>query len=231
MINRKTTALSLLLLSLALGSLAAGDTASFVDLGFSPDGGTYMFGQYGIRNGTLKPWAELFAVDMGRNVFIQGGRLAYTHDAPAVSGQDGSGAFLHLLTQNATLAERRGVNYLTRGRLLYVGVLDGVERETIEFRDFEKGASYRATLVTRTEGTGANLRSSFVIELEQTGANGARRSFQGGSPQVKRSLISSYQIRRVMISPRDGGLIFVIETRGQAASGQDIRYMVEAVKF
>ena len=71
----------------------AGDTAAFVDLGFSPDGRTYAFAQYGVQSGTLKPWAELFVVDVARNEFVSGGRLSYVHDSPVIAGQDGSGAF------------------------------------------------------------------------------------------------------------------------------------------
>ncbi|MDR3284826.1 MAG: DUF2259 domain-containing protein [Treponema sp.] len=231
MINRKTTVISLMLLMRALGTLPAGDTATFVDLGFSPDGSVYMFGQYGIQEVFLKPWAEIFAVDVGRNNFTEGGRVSYTHDSAAVNGQDGSGAFFRLLTRNAALVERHHINFLARGRLLFVGVLDGIERETIEFRDFQKNVSYHATLITRIEGSGANLRSSFTIELEQTGANDTRRTFQVGTPSVKRGRIGSYQIRRVAIAPGDNALIFVIETRAQAAHGQDIRYMVEAIRF
>jgi predicted secreted protein len=231
MIRGKKAVISFMLLILALGTLPAGDTSAFVDLGFSPDGAVYMFGQYGIQNGSLKPWAELYAVDVGRNNFTEGGRLSYLHDAPAVNGQDGSGAFMRLLTRNAALAERYRINYLTRGRLLYVGILDGVERETIEFRDFEKNTAYRATLVTRIEGSRANLKSSFTIDVEQTGPSGARRTYQAGTPTVKRGGIVSYQIRRVVIAPQGNALIFVVETRARAASGQDIRYMVEAIRF
>ncbi|MDR1908598.1 MAG: DUF2259 domain-containing protein [Spirochaetaceae bacterium] len=231
MVKKKSAVLSLIWLVLALGNLSAGDTATFVDLGFSPDGSVYMFGQYGILGGNLKPWAELFAVDVPRNNFTEGGRLSYLHDSAATSGQDGSGAFLRLLGRGAGLAERHRVNYLTRGRLLYVGVLDGVERETISFRDFEKGAAYQATLVSRTEGSGESLRSSFHIEVERTGPNGARRAYSAGTPSVRRSRIISYQIRRVVAAPGDNGLIFVIETRTQTGSGQDIRYMVEALRL
>ncbi|MDR0313486.1 MAG: DUF2259 domain-containing protein, partial [Treponema sp.] len=63
-------------------SLWAGDVATFVDLGFSPDGRTYAFAQYGVQSGTLIPWAELFVVDVPQNSFVSNGRVPYTHNEP-----------------------------------------------------------------------------------------------------------------------------------------------------
>jgi predicted secreted protein len=89
--------------------LWAGDTASFVDLGFSPDGKTYMFAQYGIESKTLKPWADLFVVDVPRNNFVNGGRLSFIGDNPAVAGQDGSGAQHHRTGKLKPLILIRGI--------------------------------------------------------------------------------------------------------------------------
>jgi predicted secreted protein len=218
-------------------SLWAGDTASFVDLGFSPDGQVYMFAQYGVQTSTLKPWADLFVVDVPRNNFVSGGKLSYIHESPVLAGQDGSGAFFRLLSRNGALADRNKVSFMDQGKPLYISLengdlpSDGARSYNIEFRDFDKGDSYRAVLVPYIEGTGANLKSSFYIELERTGANGSRKSYTIGTPGVKRPLIASYKIKKVIAAPREGSVIFVIETRRQADSGYDVRYMVEALKL
>jgi predicted secreted protein len=218
-------------------SLWAGDTASFVDLGFSPDGQVYMFAQYGVQTSTLRPWADLFAVDVPRNNFVSGGKLSYIHESPVLAGQDGSGAFFRLLSHNGALADQNKVTFMNQGKPLYISLenddvlSDGARSSGIEFRDFSKGDSYRAVLVPYAEGTGANLKSSFYIELERTGANGSRKSYTVGTPGVKRSLIASYKIKKVISAPHEGSLIFVIETRKQADSGYDVRYMVEALKL
>ncbi len=96
------------LLIAGISGLWAGDSASFVDLGFSPDGGIYMFAQYGVQSGILKPWADLFVVDVARNDFVSGGRISYTHDKPIDAGQDGTAALYRLLTEQAGL--RTGFN-------------------------------------------------------------------------------------------------------------------------
>ncbi|MDR1420087.1 MAG: DUF2259 domain-containing protein [Treponema sp.] len=216
-------------------SLWAGDTASFVDLGFSPDGRTYMFAQYGVQSGTLKPWADLFVVDVPRNNFVAGGKISYFHDTPVVAGQDGSGALYRIISRNTSLADQYRVDFCRQGQPLYVSLENdnGSLGETIEFRNFENGDSYRARLVPFTEGSGSALRSSFYIDLERVSANGGRRTYTLGTPQLKRPLVASYRIRKVMTAPRDGSIIFVIEMKKQAAPGSDfdIRYMVEAIRF
>ncbi|MDR0878564.1 MAG: DUF2259 domain-containing protein [Treponema sp.] len=216
-----------------VGILWAGDTASFVDLGFSPDGRIYMFAQYGVESKSLKPWADLFVVDVPRNNFVSGGRVTYTHDSPVPAGQDGSGALYRIIARNAALADQYQVNYLRQGQPLYIALDNdsSYPGETIEFRDFESGNSYRAHLVPYTEGSGANLKSSFYIDLENTSHNGARKTYTVGTPQLKRPLVASYKIKKVMIAPKDGSIIFVIEMKKQTDNGYDVRYMIEAARL
>ncbi len=215
-------------------SLWAGDAATFVDLGFSPDGKMYMFGQYGIQSETLKPWADLYIVDVSLNNFVSGGRMSYVHSQSAVAGQDGSGALYQLTAKNAALAERYKIDYLFQGKPLYIALEDnGVEehKASIDFRDFESEVDYKASLVPYVEGSGEQLKSSFYIDLESTAKNGARRTYTVGTPQLKRPLIESYTISKVMIAPRDGSMIFVIKMKRLTNTGYDIRYMVEAVRL
>jgi predicted secreted protein len=228
--------LSLVIFLIGITGLWAGDTATFVDLGFSPDGKTYMFGQYGVQSETLKPWADLFIVDVPQNNFVSGGRLSYVHDGSAVAGQDGSGALYRLIAQNASMAERYRINYCLQGQPLFVAINDDYDSETagqipIVFRDFESGADYRASLISYVEGTGANLKSSFFISLERTARNGSKKSYTVGNPQIKRPLVASYRIRKVMIAPHDGSMIFLIEMKRLEGGSFNIRYMVEALRL
>jgi predicted secreted protein len=238
MFHRKTCfTLALFLftgLFINISGLWAGDTATFIDLGFSPDGKIYMFAQYGLQSGTLKPWADLSIVDVPRNSFVSGGRISYVHDGPAVSGQDGSGALYRLIAQNASAAERYRINYCLQGQLLFVatnGETGSEPQLPVEFRDFESGANYRASLVPYVEGSGANLKSSFFINLERTGREGAKKIYTVGNPQIKRPLIASYRIRKVMAAPNNGSMIFLIEMKKKEGSDFNIRYMVEALRL
>jgi predicted secreted protein len=211
----------------------AGDIASYVDLGFSQDGKIYMFAQYGVQSRTLLPWADLFVIDVPQNNFVTGGKVSFTHDSPVLAGQDGSSALYRIIARNAALADRYGVTYLLQGQALYIALNgDGTAGgEIIEFRDFELKVSYRAALTLQIEGTGANLKSSFYIQLERTALDGSKKVYTVGTPQLKRPLISSYRIKKVMVAPKDGSIIFVIEMKKQGTDGMDIRYMVEALRL
>ncbi|MCL2191346.1 MAG: DUF2259 domain-containing protein [Treponema sp.] len=216
-------------------ALWAGDSASFVNLGFSADGSVYMFAQYGVRSGTLRPWANLFVVDVARNDFVPGGRASYTHDRPIVAGQSGSGAMHSLIARNAPLAERHGVIFPNQGQPLYIALPGdpALYNRSITFRDFasrDTTVYYEARLVETIEGSGANVRSSFFINLRRT-HHGETRTFTVGSPSIWRDGILSYRIRQVLVSPSGDSMIFVIEMRRVAGNTHDIRYMVEALRF
>jgi predicted secreted protein len=220
---KKLLCMPLLLLA---GLLWAGDTAVFVDLGFSADGRTYMFAQYGVQTGSLKPWADLNVVDVPSNSFVSGGKISYIHDRAVQAGQDGSGALYRVIARNTALADRYGISFLLQGQPLYVALENG--GDTFEFRDFERSASFRGTLTASYDSSG----SSFSINIERTGSDGSTRSYTAGNRAIKRAGITSYRVRRVISSPRDGSLIFVIELKKQNADGSsDIRYMVETLKL
>jgi len=221
------------LLIINVSVLRAGDSASFVDLGFSSDGSIYMFAQYGVKSVGLHPWAELFIVDVARNDFVPQGRISYAHDKPIEAGQDGSGALYRLLTENAGLVERYKVVYPNQGQPLYIA-LNGdpaYEGKAITFRDFVSDISYQANLVEKINGSGKNVRSSFHITLESTDGDGEVKTFTIGSPHYERSSIFSYRIKKVLVAPSGNSLIFVIEMKQHAENGPNIRYMIEALRF
>ena len=229
---RKIICTLAVILFLGVACLWAGDTATFVDLGFSPDGKTYMFAQYGVQSKTLKPWADLFVVDVPRNNFVSGGRISYVHDNSVVSGQDGSGALYRVIARNSAIAEKHHVDFCFQGQPLYIALDNGdVTAIPVEFRDFEIGANYRASLISNVEGSGTALKSAFYINVERTGRDGSKKTYTVGTPQLKRPLISSYRIRKVMIAPHDGSMIFVIEMRMQEGGTTNVRYMVEALRL
>ena len=231
MLYKKTLFTLALVLLLGSSGLWAGDTAAFVDLGFSPDGKIYMFAQYGVHSQTLRPWADMFVVDVTRNDFVSGGRSSFVNERPVVPGQDGSGALYRLIAQNSSLAARHNIDYCLQGHPLFIAMDTADPSRPIEFRDFEVGAQYRASLVSQTEGSGSSLRSSFYINLERTARDGTRTTYRVGTPQLRRPMISSYNIRKVMIAPNDGSMIFVIEMTRQDGASFDVRYMVEAVRL
>jgi predicted secreted protein len=213
--------------------LWAGDSASYVDLGFSPDGSIYMFSQYGVKSGVLRPWADLFIVDVARNDFVPEGRISYTHDKPIEAGQDGAGALYRVMTKNSGLIERYGLNYPNQGQPLYIALSGdpAYEGKGITFRDFTSGISYRADLVETVNGSGKTARSSFYITLQSVDVDGEVKNYKVGTPHLERPAVFSYRIKKVLVAPSGNSLIFVIEMKRYAENGPDIRYMVEALRF
>ena len=231
MFLKKTFLVITLTMVICTFTLWAGDSANFVDLGFSPDGKIFMFAQYGVQSKTLKPWADLFVVDVARNNFVSGGRVSYVHDNAVIAGQDGSGALYRVIAKNAALADQYRLNYLNQGQPLFIDLNENSSGESLEFRDFESGNTFRASLVSNVEGSGQNLNSSFFINLESNSRDGRRKTYTVGNPQIKRPQITSYRIRKVVIAPFDGSMIFVIEMKRQSEGDTDTRYMVEAIRL
>ena len=223
----------MIILLTCVSALWAGDSAVFVDLGFSSDGRTYMFGQYGVLSPSLKPWAELYVVDVASNSFVPNGRVNTTQDTPIKAGQDGSGVFHRLVSGNSGLSVRNGIQFNNQGLPLYISrdELPPSRGEKIDFRDFISGKSFRAQLIPTISGSGKNVRSQFYINLEVSSPNGQPRTYTVGTPHHVRQGISQYNIKRVLIDAGGGSVIFVIEMKRATENGFDVRYMVEAVRL
>jgi predicted secreted protein len=233
MLFKRTFWVLLVVLIMGAPGLWAGDSASFVDLGFSPDGTIYMFAQYGVKTGTLKPWADMYVVDVLRNNFVSGGRISYTHDKAIEAGQDGAGALYRVITKNAEFIERYGLSYPNQGQPLYIALSGdpAYEGKTVAFRDFVSGVSYQADLVEKINGTGKNTQSSFYITLESVDGDGEAKRYTIGAPQLERPLIYAYRIKKVLVAPSGNSLIFVVEMNLHGENGPDVRYMVEVLRL
>ena len=213
--------------------LMAGDVASFVDLGFSDDGNTYTFAQYGVEEETLFPWADLNIVSIPNNDFVPNGRFRYVHNEPIGPVQDGSGALMNLIAKNAELTKRYRADFLTKGIPLFLSLENGQNPsgETIEFRDFQNNLSYRAELIPALDYSGTVVRSSFYINVSRYDGKTTPRYYRVGTPSVKRAKITSYTIKKALVNPRNTSIIFVIEMTREGPDGPDIRYMIEALKL
>ncbi|MDR3325327.1 MAG: DUF2259 domain-containing protein [Spirochaetaceae bacterium] len=209
----------------------AGDVANFSDFGFSEDGKFYTFAQYGVYEDSLIPWAELYIVDVARNDYASGGRISQKGTGRIKAGQDGSDTLSRAVSSAA--AVKFGVDFLAQGVPLYISLENGQnpKGETIEFRDFDNGVSYAATLKPVVYGDGSALKSSFYISL--TRDDGRTATHTVGSPDIRRANITTYTIKKALVAPDGKSLVFVIEMTRQKdkADAPDIRYMVETIRF
>lgn len=228
--KRRSLLAAIAVLAVALPA-TAGDVATFVDLGFSPDSAYFMFGQYGVDEASGSPYAETYLVDDKRNDFVKDGVARKTFAARLEPGQDPSGAFYALFADQVPLAKRYKIDHLLPGRLLYL-LLDGQEPPaSLSFRDFKTGASYEIALSQKAAESGGAVSSSFGLAVTATTKDGATKRVTGGNPDIKRLGVKEYVIRRIIAAPDEKTLVFIVEKRMQSKGDSAVRYMVEALKL
>jgi predicted secreted protein len=210
---------------------AAGDIATFVNLGFSPDSAFFMFGQYGLDSGGGKPYAETYMVDTKKNDFVKNGVMRRVFDAKVEPGQDVQGALFALYGENLPLVKSCKIDNLATGRLLYV-LLDGEEPPaTLSFRDFKTGAAYDIALQKKVSESKDSVVSSFGLAVSVTLKDGTVKRVTAGNPDIKRSGVKDYVIRRIIIAPDEKTLVLIIEKNMAQKGDQAVRYMVETLKL
>jgi predicted secreted protein len=224
----KRLALVWVLLILTALAASAGDVAQFVNLGFSPDGKSFMFGQYGITEKGSLPWAGACIVEVAKNAFVPKGNTQLTGSQAVDPGASGLGALLKALSSSAAQVKRYKIDHLVSGRLLYI-LMDGAPAaDALEFRDFQSGKSYRVALAQSLSPKGES--SSFSITVSITDKDGKTGSFVAGDPTFKRPGVKAYHIKQIILSPDGGSLVFVVQKEEQDTNGNNIRYMVETAR-
>lgn len=211
-------------------SAYSGDIASFVSLGFSPDGTRYSFGQYGVTDVDFRAYADIFCVDVAGNDFVRGGKFAVAPSA-STSGKDGRGVFASLQNSSADFIRKIGVDSSLQGRALYVRSSDEPHPEALSFRDFETGSAYTVTLNSLSEGSGKAIRSSFYLIVDITAADGKSSRKTVGLPGLKREGVGKYLIRRIVTDDSGRSLVFIVEKQQFDRNGDSVRFMAETLRL
>lgn len=222
----------LLILSFTLAAtLSAGDKAEFVNLGFSPDGRYFLFGQYGFNEENSKSYAEIFLVDVEKNLFVNGGVYKGEYVSSLEPGQSTDGALFTLLESVVSAKNKYNIDYLKKGRPLYIRIEESEESmDSLDFRDFETGSHYLLDLNqdVKSEKEGAAVSSSFFIDLSYTSSAGKEVPFSIGHPDYRRKDISGYRIERVITDPEGHSIVIVL---AKIDKDLNVRYMVETLKI
>ena len=217
--------------------VSAGDVATFVDKGFSPDGKYYIFGQYGRTDKKYQGWAEIYQVDIEKNDYVDAG-IFKTKPSAVTSDKSGSEVYESLEAKSYYYLKNIKTSVADADHVLYI--CDDVNKQgtdVIKFADYNGSSldnplTYNIELVPTVTGKGKNVKSSFYINLEKKDANGnVVLSEKVGSPSIVRKGISGYKIEKIMCDPSEKNMIFVIEKIQEDDAGISIRYMVEAVKI
>ncbi|MCH5294913.1 MAG: DUF2259 domain-containing protein [Treponema sp.] len=234
---RKSLAISAVLASALLISFpaSAGDAAVFEDIGFSADGKTYLFGQYGRTDGKFEAWAEIYTVDVAKNDFVSG-EVYKTAPSEQTSRLSGKKAFLDLREKTEWKIAKYNAVPSTVSTLIYIREAENKSPvDEIKFKDFEGSSGsnsiyYRVRLVPTYEGSGKNVRSKYYINLEKINGNSdVLSSWKVGTPDLWRKGISSYQIERIYKDVSGKSLVFIIQKTLEDETGTSIRYMVETL--
>ena len=156
------------ILAVAAG-LFAGDAAAFVDFGFSADGKTYIFGQYGKTDKDFKGYAEIYTVDIKKNDFVVNGVFKTTDK----TGKSGSEVFSQLKNKHKSFLDKYKLCPVEADSLLYVRDEPTKSGSSeIRFKDFESSTPaedvyFTVKLVPMYEGRGTSTQSSFYIVTEK----------------------------------------------------------------
>jgi predicted secreted protein len=223
----RKTILTFVLLSLLVPSLWAGDSARFLNLGFSEDSRFFMFGQYGIANGTSIPYADCYIVDVQKNAFVPQGKWSERFDTRQEAGNDGLGAVLKIVEKNYAKLKSYRINHLLTGRIVYVLIDGQIPISSLEFRDFNSSSLYTVRLNQDRKGSGTTVSSSFWIDVDVKYASGKSATHKIGRPDYYRKGVKEYRIKYLLLAPDGKSLIFVLEKSVIDAEGESIRYMVE----
>ncbi|MDA3956449.1 DUF2259 domain-containing protein [Oceanispirochaeta sp.] len=228
--KKKLLTLSVLIL-LILTGLYAGDKAEFINMGFSPDGKYFLFGQYGFAAEKSQSYADLFLVDVRNNKFVPAAVFSGEYKGTLEPGQSPDGALFSLLETAIPARKKYNIDYLKKGRPLYIRISDTEESiDVLDFRDFETGSRFSMELIQdlKRNDDGLALESSFYIEMTFTGSGGVTVPFVIGHPDFKRKGIGEYRIERVLTDPTNQSVIIIIS---KIDNELNVRYMVETVRI
>lgn len=221
----------------AAAGLFAGDVATFVDKGFSEDGKTYVFAQYGRTDKKYQGWAEIYQVDIEKNDFVSGGVF---RTKPSAVTADKSGAETYESLEGKSYYYFKNIKLKKADPEHVLYICDDPSKagtDTIEFQDFmnsdvENPTRFHIQLVPTVIGKGKNVKSSFYINVEKLDKDGkVISSCKVGSPDIIRKGISGYKIERIMCDASEKNFIFVVEKTMEDDTGISIRYMVEAAEI
>ena len=213
----------------------AGDAAAFSDIGFSSDGRTYIFGEYGKIDKKFQAWAEIYTVDIAKNEYVPN-EVFITKPSKATASISGKKAYDDLKAKSDSSIRKYNCTPYNIANLLYVKEGSSVTND-IRFQDFDASSEdkeifYHIKLVPTYKGSGKNVTSKYYISMQMEDGDGkVMKSWKLGNPDYERKGISSYQIERIFTDKTKSALVLVIQKTLEDDSGTSIRYMVETLKL
>ena len=224
--------LSIVLLLVILSTnLFAGDVATFVNLGFSPKGDYFLFGEYGVEATIQEAYANMWMIDVKGNRYAKGGVFSGKYKTVIEPGESSIGALLKLLISGSKYISSKKIDFLDQGRPLYVRINDSENIDNLEFRDFASGTKYKVDLNKNIKSIGDSFVSSFGISLVTTSKSGVVKNYLLGNPDYERKGVKDYKIERILHSGYGNNLVVVVSKQIVDGDSINIRYMVETISL
>ena len=216
------------ILAVAASSLLlfAGDVANLVNLGFSPDGMTYAFGEYGITDQTYRSYAEIYIVDVAKNDFVKSG-IFKTSPSALTANKDSKSVFLALQNRAGNALSKNRIADKNAGRPVYAQSEKTKEHTNFTFRDFE--TNYEYTVVLHKAMKDGN--AAFHLSIDVIALDGSKKTYTLGNKNFFRPGVKDYNIKRILINNANSALVFIVEKIVRDKSGDCVRYMVETIKL
>lgn len=212
-------------------NIFSGDVANFVNLGFSPDGRYFLFGEHGVKSDEPVAYANMWLVDVKNNSFVKGGVFSGSYKTEIEPGESSLGALLKLLQSASAKINKYKIDFLDQGRPLYIRINEDTDVDKLNFRDFPTGRSFKLSLDKDVSGSDSDVASSFKIDLEILEKSGSTRNITIGNPNYKRKGVNDYKILRVLNNESGDSIVIVVSKRILENGEINERYMVETVSL
>ncbi|MBP5251913.1 MAG: DUF2259 domain-containing protein [Treponema sp.] len=215
----------------------AGDSAAFEDLGFSQDGRTYVFAQYGKTDKKFQAWAEIYTVDVEKNEFVKN-EVYKLEPSKKTSEISGKRAIDELKEKSLWKYSKYNLKPNSASNIIYIRENEQKDAESeIVFQSFDEkdkegGIFYHVKVCPEINGKDTSVKSKFYISLKKVREDGTELgSWKVGTPALSRRGISSYTIDKIYLSDDLRSLVIVVQKTLEDDTGTSIRYMVETLRF
>lgn len=201
-------------------ALFAGDSATFINLGFSKDGKYFSFGQYGYHDGSGFPYADLFVVNVKTNSFVPQGTFRVIMEDTEHTVLENS-SDLHALLQAISDAQTILQQYEIKVR--YLGNDFKAKDDFVELKTKQKSiisAQLHERKVPKNYDPFDGGKTFFHISLNYKG-----KTHTLGNKNRHRKGIFAYGLSSVI--RYKSAIVCIVSKSSLGFEGPDHRYMVE----
>lgn len=222
----------LLVIMMTLGSpLSAGDKAEFLNLGFSPDGSTFFYGQHGIDVVSNSVYVTIDGFDLVSGTLLPELSFAQTFNTRAIPGQQSSLAAI--IRSVSTYEEFAGVTLdpMDTGRVLYYVLPGNAVGDVVTFVDYRDDMIYDVAFSERPldAGLGDSAAVNVTVYVTPLTEETTIRHDSDSLADYEES-VYDYILKQIIISPDYDYLVCLFQTRVyDENSGTSIRYSIRRV--